>query len=53
MEYTIVTHFSATEFDNLCTEKLAEGWQLQSGVSIAYQSSSGPCYAQAFTRQVA
>ena len=51
MQYTVVKEFRQEDFEMEVTSKLAEGWTLQGGVSIALNAqTNNTWFAQAMVK---
>ena len=52
MQYTVVKEFRQEDFESEVAYKLADGWKLQGGVSIALNAQTGNTwFAQAMVKE--
>lgn len=51
MEYCVIENGNRLVFEKLVKDALADGWELQGGVSISHQSSTTRLYSQAMTKR--
>lgn len=50
MEYRILSHSGRKDLEKIVTNALADGWQLQGGVSITTNSMNDIAFAQAVVK---